>query len=251
VEEVQQSRQQYKALKPGLDSPIQANPATKPSDKPAKSRPNSETRGSAENTSPVHRRSYSREASTNRDVLVRQQGDGMEEEVLILNQPQEEVSDKPPSEVHKILAETAPGVRLPETGITLARLPPINDKVELLPTVPKSPLVMEKPKVYPKGTYPPSVMKAREAKFVPYEPYKGAVTQFTNGKHVRILQSRRSAFRQNTLMLVQSLNLPRRRGSVGSWSTTTGLCWTRRRMRCRGCRLPSRTQKSSSRFKLR
>lgn len=52
----------------------------------------------------------------------------MEEEVLILNQPQEEVSDKPPSEVHKILAETAPGVRLPETGITLARLPPINDK---------------------------------------------------------------------------------------------------------------------------
>ena len=59
---------------------------------------------------------------------MRQQGDGMEEEVLILNQPQEEVSDKPPSEVHKILAETAPGVRLPETGITLARLPPINDK---------------------------------------------------------------------------------------------------------------------------
>jgi len=185
VEEVQQSRQQYKALKPGLDSTIQTNPATKLSDKSAKSRPSSETRGSAENTSPVHRRSYSREASTNRDVLVRQQGDGMEEEVLILNKPQEEVSDKPPSEVHKILAETAPGVRLPETGITLARLPPINDKVELLPTVPKSPLVMEKPKVYPKGTYPPSVMKAREAKFVPYEPYKGAVTQFTNGKHVR------------------------------------------------------------------
>jgi len=40
----------------------------------------------------------------------------MEEEVLILNQPQEEVSDKPPSEVHKILAETAPGVRLRRPG---------------------------------------------------------------------------------------------------------------------------------------
>ena len=70
--------------------------------------------------------------------------------------------------------------KLPKTlsdpCLSLARLPPITDNVELRPRLPTKPLVQEKAKVYPKGSYPPTVKKAREPKFVPYEPYKGAVT---------------------------------------------------------------------------
>ena len=35
--------------------------------------------------------------------------------------------------------------------------------------------VRERTKVFPRGSYPPSHRRAKEAKFVPYEPYKGAV----------------------------------------------------------------------------
>ena len=35
-------------------------------------------------------------------------------------------------------------------------------------------------KVYPKGTYPPAVKKAKEARFIPCEPYKGAVSPLSN-----------------------------------------------------------------------
>ena len=34
--------------------------------------------------------------------------------------------------------------------------------------------------MYPKGTYPPAVKKAKEARFVPCEPYKGAVSPLGN-----------------------------------------------------------------------
>ena len=36
-------------------------------------------------------------------------------------------------------------------------------------------IIREKPKVYPRGSYPPTHKRNKEAKFVPYEPYKGAV----------------------------------------------------------------------------
>merc|ERR1719234_1930020 len=72
------------------------------------------------------------------------------------------------------------GLLLPEAGgLVISRLPPIHDDVDLRPT-PTKPgerlIVAEKAKVYPKGTLPPAVRKQREPKFVPYEPYKGAVS---------------------------------------------------------------------------
>merc|ERR1712227_852580 len=68
-------------------------------------------------------------------------------------------------------------IELPEAGLSLEKLPPIRDKVDLpgppLPG-PRS-VVKENPKIYPRGSYPPAVKKKKEPKFVPYEPYKGAV----------------------------------------------------------------------------
>merc|ERR1719234_2041132 len=72
------------------------------------------------------------------------------------------------------------GLLLPEAGgLVISKLPPIHDDVDLRPT-PTKPgerlVAAEKAKVYPKGTLPPAVRKQREPKFVPYEPYKGAVS---------------------------------------------------------------------------
>jgi len=72
------------------------------------------------------------------------------------------------------------GLLLPEAGgLVISKLPPIHDDVNLRPT-PRKPgerlVAAEKAKVYPKGTLPPAVRKQREPKFVPYEPYKGAVS---------------------------------------------------------------------------
>lgn len=75
-------------------------------------------------------------------------------------------------------------IELPEAGLKLEKLPPIHDMVDLPPVVPQSPLVAEKPKVFPKGSYPPSHRKNKEPRFVPYEPYKGAVTSM-EGKKVK------------------------------------------------------------------
>jgi len=72
------------------------------------------------------------------------------------------------------------GLLLPEAGgLVVSKLPPIHDNVDLRPTIPKPGerlMSAEKAKVYPKGTLPPAVRKQREPKFVPYEPYKGAVS---------------------------------------------------------------------------
>jgi len=78
-----------------------------------------------------------------------------------------------------IIRKTA-GLLLPEAGgLVISKLPPIHDDVDLRPT-PTKPgerlVAAEKAKVYPKGTLPPAVRKQREPKFVPYEPYKGAVS---------------------------------------------------------------------------
>merc|ERR1719234_2358128 len=72
------------------------------------------------------------------------------------------------------------GLLLPEAGgLVISKLPPIHDDVDLRPT-PTKPgerlVAAEKAKGYPKGTLPPAVRKQREPKFVPYEPYKGAVS---------------------------------------------------------------------------
>ena len=93
-----------------------------------------------------------------------------------------------PPETHaatfKTIASAKPrNIFLPETGITLTKLPPIADKVDLLPKYPTAPLLRETPpRIYPRGSYPPAVAAvkkaAKEPKFVPYEPYKGAVKPF-------------------------------------------------------------------------
>ena len=102
----------------------------------------------------------------------RQEGDGMEKppDIAALNPAAGEKAEKM--------------IELPEAGLKLEKLPPIHDTVDLPPVVPESPLVAEKPKVYPKGSYPPTHRKNKEPKFVPYEPYRGAVACMDGKKGV-------------------------------------------------------------------
>ena len=105
----------------------------------------------------------------------RQEGDGMERPP--------DVAVHSPSTGETKPAQTEKMIELPEAGLKLEKLPPIQDNVDLPPVVPQSPLVAEKPKVYPKGSYPPTHRKNKEPRFVPYEPYKAAVaTMMPDGK---------------------------------------------------------------------
>ena len=97
-------------------------------------------------------------------------------------------TSKPQQETKTIPASM---VQTPETKVKTSKPPPIADRIDLTPNLPSSPLVLEKPKLFPKGTYPPSVKKHREAKFVPYEPYKGAVKPFIQTKLNRKSSERR------------------------------------------------------------
>jgi len=101
----------------------------------------------------------------------REQGDGMEKPAAAVSQP----SEQKPNEIIIQLTKDRQLIELPDTGLLLEKLPPISDSVDLPPIIPKNILVAEKPKVYPRGAYPPSVKRMKEPKFVPYEPYKGAV----------------------------------------------------------------------------
>jgi hypothetical protein len=132
-------------------------------------------------------------------VSLRQQGDGREEDpphLTAASPPEESVAAAAvPSLVGQSAARGASSVAaaadthrhifLPDTGIRLAKLPPIADKVDLPPRLPAAPLLRETPpRIYPRGSYPPAVAAAKktaakEPKFVPYEPYKGAVKAFT------------------------------------------------------------------------
>ena len=105
----------------------------------------------------------------------RQEGDGMERppDVAVLHSPS--TVETKPAQVEKM-------IELPEAGLKLEKLPPIHDSVDLPPVVPESPLVAEKPKVYPKGSYPPTHRRNKEPRFVPYEPYKGAVVAMDGKK---------------------------------------------------------------------
>ena len=113
----------------------------------------------------------------------RQEGDGMEK-------PPDVAAHSPAAgeKVEKM-------IELPEAGLKLTKLPPIHDSVDLPPVVPESPLVAEKPKVYPKGSYPPTHRKNKEPKFVPYEPYRGAVASMDGKKAKR--PQRQSSFTNN------------------------------------------------------
>lgn len=101
----------------------------------------------------------------------REQGDGMEKPTAAISQP----SELKPREILESFTKEKQIIEIPETGLKLDKLPPIIDSVDLPPVVPKNPLVAEKPKLYPRGSYPPSGRRMKEPKFVPYEPYKGAV----------------------------------------------------------------------------
>jgi len=85
-------------------------------------------------------------------------------------------------------------IELPEAGLSLEKLPPIHDNVDLpgppLPA-PRS-VVKQNPKIYPRGSYPPAVKKKKEPKFVPYEPYKGAVAFMEKVKRAESSKSLRS-----------------------------------------------------------
>lgn len=107
----------------------------------------------------------------------RQEGDGMERppEVAVHSPA---TAESKPDQGEKM-------IELPEAGLKLEKLPPIRDNVDLPPVVPESPLVAEKPKVYPKGSYPPTHRKSKEPRFVPYEPYKGAVASMDGKKAKR------------------------------------------------------------------
>jgi len=101
------------------------------------------------------------------------------------SQPEIHAAAERPPPAQNLVAVPAPScpparnIYLPDTGIRLAKLPPITDKVDLMPNYPVTPLLREKPRLFPKGSVPPgTVRKSKEPKFVPYEPYKGAVKPF-------------------------------------------------------------------------
>merc|ERR1719481_1597623 len=89
-----------------------------------------------------------------------------------------------------ILATTSPSARsssermieLPEAGLKMEKLPPIHDNVTMPPLIRTDSIIREKPKVYARGSYPPTHKRNKEAKFVPYEPYKGAVAFMVSNK---------------------------------------------------------------------
>ena len=110
----------------------------------------------------------------------REEGDGMEKP------PEASVGISSNEESKTVLPETLKPsnqmIELPEAGLKLEKLPPIHDRVDLPAVLPKTPLVSEKVKIYPKGSYPPSHRRNKEPKFVPYEPYKGAVSSMEGKK---------------------------------------------------------------------
>jgi len=112
----------------------------------------------------------------------REQGDGMEKPSAAVSQPAESKSPEIVESLKqdkqllvKTIAQDKQLIIIPDAGLKLDKLPPISDNVNLPPMIPNNPLVAEKPKLYPRGSYPPSVKRMKEPKFVPYEPYKGAV----------------------------------------------------------------------------
>ena len=142
----------------------------------------------------------------------REQGDGMErppavqssgdgsEEVEASGQEDRRSVEASAQEAAAAAGEGEKVIRLPEAGLVLTKLPPIRDTVSL-PPAPQvgcgwsarghvtrthdligqaSPPILCQARLYPRGSYPPSHRRGREAKFVPYEPYRGAVAFMEN-----------------------------------------------------------------------
>jgi len=100
----------------------------------------------------------------------REEGDGMEKPCAPYKQ-----SSTPEQNYTEQKREENQVIEIPEMGLVLDKLPPIRDKVEIPPKQLQTRLVAEKPRVFPRGQHPPNVKRSKEPKFVPYEPYKGAV----------------------------------------------------------------------------
>jgi len=101
----------------------------------------------------------------------REAGDGMEASKNV--SPTSNNNDLAPSSV----SETVKWIKLPQTNISVEKLPPItDDKVKLPVTEPTSPLVplLTGQPAFNKNFH--GTKKPKEAKFVPYEPYKAAIT---------------------------------------------------------------------------
>jgi len=135
-------------------------------------------------------------------IKAREDGDGMEKppDVVVQANQSKEV-DEP---VHRVVEESAPMapmsspvstttspsarssvermIELPEAGLKMEKLPPIHDNVTMPPLIRTDSIIREKPKVYARGSYPPTHKRNKEAKFVPYEPYKGAVAFMVSNK---------------------------------------------------------------------
>jgi len=160
---------------------------------------------------------------------MREQGDGMEiPEAAVLSRTSEtsvhlvpqtritgisddhftsEAVDKEKGSRQPSPSKTKTGViTLPNTGIKLEKLPPIQDFVEIAPVVPRTALVAERP---PTQVKIGSLKKNKEPKFVPYEPYKGAVTKIVNVP--RKSEERKSGKSRSS----SSNDIPERKSAVG------------------------------------
>lgn len=71
-------------------------------------------------------------------------------------------------------------IHLPQTNIVLEKLPPIRDQVNMEPQTPSTPLVPIPTTNPVRSAEKNGFKKDKEPKFVPYEPYKGAVTPLTS-----------------------------------------------------------------------
>ncbi len=97
----------------------------------------------------------------------REAGDGMEAVKEVAMSPQSPSS----------MTETVKLIRLPQTNISVDKLPPItDDKVKLPVTEPTSPLVPMTTGQPTKNAFQGAKSATKEPKFVPYEPYKAAIT---------------------------------------------------------------------------
>lgn len=101
----------------------------------------------------------------------REAGDGMEA-------CKESIAKLSPSAAE----ESVKLIRLPKTNISLTKLPPItDDKVKLPVTEPTSPLVPLQAAYTSQKPFQ-GIKQSKEPRFVPYEPYKAAITPLTCNK---------------------------------------------------------------------
>jgi len=104
----------------------------------------------------------------------REAGDGME--------AGKEFSSSTKSSPRSVAEESVKLIKLPKTNISLSKLPPItDDKVKLPVTEPTSPLVLMQATYTCQKPAFQGIRQNKEPRFVPYEPYKAAITPLTSG----------------------------------------------------------------------